>query len=100
MGAFLVIAALIVGTALAANALLNVLGRSGGGLLVGGTFIVVAAGAYTTPFVFDMVTLAWTGELPAANIVWPCITWSLISFSALVVGAGRSVPFAARAMPF
>jgi hypothetical protein len=101
MGAFLVITTVIVGAALAANALLNVFARSSSGaLLVGGTFTVVAAGAYATAFVFDMITLAWTGELPTANIVWPCVTWSLIAFSSLVVGARRPVPFAARATPF
>ena len=100
MGGFLLIAAVIVGSALAANALLNVLARSGGPILVGATIAVVGAGAYAAAFVFDMITLAWAGELPPANVVWPCLMWSLISFCSLVGGAGRPVPFAARATPF
>ena len=100
MGGFLLIAAAIVGSAVVANALLNALGRFGRPILVASTFVVVGAGAVATGFLFHMITLAWAGELLLANIVWPCITWSLVSFSALLVGAGRPVPFAARAVPF
>jgi len=100
MGSFLLVAAPILGGAFAVNALLNVLGRFSRLILIGGTFAVVGVGAYAAAFVLDMITLAWAGQLPPANIVWPCVTWSLIASSSLMVGAGRPVPFAARATPF
>ncbi len=100
MGRFLLVGVAILGSAFAANTLLNILGRLSRRILIGVTFAVVGAGAYAAAFVFDMMTLAWAGELPPANIVWPCLTWSLIAFSSLMVGAGRPVPFAALATPF
>lgn len=100
MGRFLLVVVTILGSAFAANALLNALGRFSRRILIGVTFAVVGAGAYAASFVFDMITLAWAGELPPANVVWPCITWSLIAFSSLMVSAGRPVPFAVLATPF
>ena len=100
MGRFLLVAACILGSAFGVNVLLNVLGRLSRPILIGGTLAVVGAGAYATSFVFDMITLAWAGQLPSANIVWPCITWSLIASSSLMAGAGRPVPFAVLATPF
>jgi hypothetical protein len=66
---FLAIVAVIAYAALAANAFLNVLGRSAAALLVGGTFVVVSIGAYAASFVIDMVVLAWSGEVPATNVL-------------------------------
>ncbi|MGO9210428.1 MAG: hypothetical protein ACLP2H_09965 [Terriglobales bacterium] len=100
MSRFLLVGVTILGSAFVANTLLNVLGRFNRRILIGVTFAVAGAGAYAAAFVFDMITLAWAGELPPANIVWPCLTWSLIAFSLLMVGAGRPVPFAALAAPF
>jgi hypothetical protein len=100
MPTILLIVVTTVAAALAVNAVLNGLVHSGRAPLTVGTFIVVGGGAYATSFVFEMVALAVAGKLPAANILWPCITWSLIAVSCLVVGAGRPVPFPARAAPF
>ncbi len=97
---FLLIAAAIVGSAVVANFLLNVLGHSGGRIFIGATCVVVGAGGYAAGFVLEMIILARAGQLPWGNAVWPCITWSLISCSALWAGAGRRVPFVARATPF
>ncbi len=100
VGWFFLVVLPIAAGAFGVNALLNLLGRSGGPALAVGTFAVVGAGAYAALFVFDMITLAWAGQVPPANIVWPCVTWSLIALSSLMVSAGRPVPFAVRATPF
>jgi len=97
---FLLIVVTILGIAFAANMLLNVAGRSSRRILIGLTFIIIGAGAYAASFALDMLTQAWAGELPPANIVWPCFTWSLIAFFSLVICAGRSVPFPILATPF
>lgn len=92
---------LVVGaSALAANAILNALARAGGSILAFGVFVVSAAGAVAAGFLFDMITLAWVGELPLGNIVWPSVAWSLIAISALVVGSDRRVHFMVRATPW
>jgi hypothetical protein len=100
MGKFLMVGVTILVIAFAANTLLNVLGRFSRRLVIGVTFAIAGAGAYAASFVFYMITLAWAGELPPANIVWPCVTWSMIALSSLTVGGGRPVPFAALATPF
>jgi hypothetical protein len=100
MTGFLLIAAVVTGLSLVANASLNTLQRSGKLILIAGTLVVVALGAYAASFVLDMVILSWAGEIPRGNIIWPCMTWSLISTCALVVGARRSTPFAVRIVPF
>jgi hypothetical protein len=100
MGRFLLVNITILGSAFVANALLTVIGRFSRRLLIGVTFVGVGAGAYAASFASDMVTMAWTGELPPASVVWPCLTWSLIAFCSLMVCAGRPVPFAALATPF
>ena len=100
MGRFLLVGAIIYGSFFVTNTLLNVLGRFSRRILIGVTFAVVCAGAYAASFVFDMITLAWAGEVPPANIAEPCAIWSLIAFTLLMVCAGRPVPFASLATPF
>lgn len=97
---FLLISAVIIGLSLVTNVFLNGLQRSHRLILLAGTFVVVAVGAYAASFVLDMVMLAWAGELPPGNIVWPCMTWSVISTCALAVGAGRPTPKSIRIVPF
>ncbi len=64
------------------------------------TFVVVGVGAYAASFVTDMMVEAFLGQLPLANVVWPCITWSLIAVCSLAICARRAVPFLVRAVPF
>ena len=98
---FLFIAAVTIGLSFTANASLNTLRRSSHKrILVAATFVVVAIGAYAASFVFDMVMLAWAGEIPPGNIVWPSMTWSLTCVCALAVGAGRPTPLSVRLVPF
>ena len=81
-------------------ALLNYLGRSWRPIFIGVTFIVVGIGAYAASFVTDMIAKALAGLAPPANIVRPCITWSLIAVCSLAICARRPVPFLIRAAPF
>jgi hypothetical protein len=83
-------------------ALLNFLGLSGRSrpIFIGATFAVVGIGAYAISFVSDMIAQAFFGQLPFTNIVWPCITWSLIALCSLAICARRPVPYLARAVPF
>jgi hypothetical protein len=97
---FLLIIVAVLGSAFAVNMLLNVAGRSHRRILICLTYVIVGAGAYAASFVLDMLTQAWAGNLPPANILWPCINWSLIAIASLIVCAGRSVPFAILATPF
>ena len=101
---FLIIAAMILGIpgiSLVVDALLTALWQSSHKqIVIAGTFVVVAIGAYAASFVVDMVMLAWAGEIPWVNIVWPCWTWSLIATCALAVGAGRPTPKLTRILPF
>lgn len=97
---YLLSVAIIFGLSFVANAFLNALQRTHRRILIAGTFVVIAVGAYSASFVLDMVMLVWAEEVPLSNIVWPCMTWSLISTCALVVGAGRSTPFVVRILPF
>jgi hypothetical protein len=64
------------------------------------TFVVVGMGAYAASFVTDMIAQAYFGQLRSANILWPCITWSLIALCSLAICSRRPVPFLARATPF
>jgi hypothetical protein len=100
MGWFIVVVGLVGASALATNAALNVLARLGRFALALGVFLVSSVGAVAAGFLLYMMTLAWAGELPPRNIVWPCLTWALISISALVAGSGRPVQFAFRATPW
>ena len=83
-------------------ALLNFLGLSGRSrpIFIGATFAVVGIGAYAISFVTDMIAQAYFRQLPFTNIVWPCITWSLIALCSLAICARRPVPYLARAVPF
>lgn len=83
-------------------ALLNFLGLSRRlrPIFIGVAFAVVGIGAYAASFVTDMIAQAFLGQLPSANIVWPCVTWSLIAVCSLVICATHSVPFLARTLPF
>lgn len=82
--------------------LLNFLGLSGRSrpIFIGATFAVVGIGAYAASFVTDMIAEAFAGLAPRSNIVWPCITWSLIAACSLGICARRPVPFLIRAAPF
>jgi hypothetical protein len=93
---------LIYVTAALSYALLKFLGLSRRlrPIFIGVAFVVVGIGAYAASFVTDMIAQAVLGQLPSANIVWPCITWSLIALCSLVICAQRPVPFLARTLPF
>ena len=100
MGWFIVVVGVVGASAWAADVILNGLARAGRFSLSVGTIVVSSAGAVAAGFLFHIITLAWVGELPPSNIVWPCVTWSLIVVSSLVVGSGRPVHFAVRAVPW
>ncbi len=92
---------IIIGLSLVTKQLLLNLRPSHRLIFLCGTFVVVAIGAYAASFVLDMVMLAWAGDLPLCKIVWPSITWSVISIGALFVGTGRAfTPAAIRILPF
>ncbi len=100
MGEFLLIAAIVVISAFVANTLLNFLSRSNRWIFVGATLAIVGIGAYAASFVLDLMMMVWTDRLAASSTIWPCLIWSSISASSLVVATGRRVPFAALAFPF
>src|ERR1017187_1563594 len=100
MRTFLLICAAIGVAAFLLNALLDFLERSWRSIFIAVTFVVVGIGAYAASFAIDMIVQAFLGQLPPANIVWPCITWSLIALCSLVICARRPVPFLVRTAPF
>jgi hypothetical protein len=100
VGAALLHFLIIIWVASALYSLLNYLGRSWRLIFIGVTFVVVGIGAYAASFVTDMIVQVFLGQLPSANIVWPCITWSLLALCSLVICAQRPVPFLVRTPSF
>jgi hypothetical protein len=96
---FLVLLVIVV-SSVAITALLNLLARISRPAVVVGTMAVSGIGAVSAGFLLYIVSIAWVGEIPAGNIVWPCLTWSTIVVGSLMAGAGRGMHFVVRATPW